>query len=59
MRKEQASAIGEEHTKQDTALELAGRTNRKEVARSYHEVREDLIVAAYLDDEEIAKAGSR
>ncbi len=59
LREEQAREKGEEHFKQDTAKEVASDPkSTKAVTRSYAEVKRDLIVAAFLDDEEVAAAGS-
>lgn len=60
LREDQAAERGEKHTKTDTARELApDPEDPKIVAREYREVREDLLVAAYLDDEEVRKAKTR
>lgn len=56
LREEQAEAEGRKHYAKDTAIELLGDSFH---TSSAHEVREDLTVAAFLDDEDVAKATSR
>jgi ParB-like chromosome segregation protein Spo0J len=58
--KEEAEEEGKKHHKQDTAKELADDPeDKKSVVRSYGEVKEDLLVAAYIDDPEVAAAPNR
>ena len=61
LRVEQAEEKGDTHTKLDTAREIAREpeTEKKAPPRSYKEVKEDLLVAAYMDDEEVAGAPTR
>lgn len=53
LREEQAILSGEKHTKSDTSEEVYG--------NKFHagDVTHDLLIAKHLDDEDVAKAGSR
>ncbi len=60
LRQEQAKKKGEDYYKKDTALEITlDPKDKKAFTRSYQEVKEDLIVAAFLDDKEVAAAPTR
>ena len=60
LRVEQAEERGEKHTKSDTAKEIAPTTREgKAPPRGSAEIREDLLVSAYMDDEEVRNAPNR
>lgn len=60
LREEQAAEKGETHTKGDTAKEITDTPkHEKAPSRTSMEVREDLLVSAYMDDVEVRNAPNR
>ncbi len=60
LREEQAAEKGEKHTKVDTAREIENTPkDQRPPSRTTAEIREDLLVSAYMDDAEVRNAPNR